>query len=77
MKGHLGQTLPDVFQEDRLYRLSVDVGAPAGLPFPGYFIGLYADGQPVAGDTNTVTVPIGAFATATVSSPPRPSLRLS
>ena len=65
-KGQITQTLPNRFLADRTYRLSVDVGAPAGLGFPGYFIGLYANGRAVAADTNSVTVAKGRFATATV-----------
>lgn len=65
--GHISQTLTNTFQAGRTYRLSVDVGVAVGVTFPGYFIGLYAGGQVVAVDTNTVTVPAGGFATATLA----------
>ena len=65
--GYLSQTVGNVFQVGRHYELTVDVGALAGIPFPGYFIGLYANGQPVAGTTNSPAIPSGNFAPATVS----------
>ncbi len=65
--GYISQTLAETFQAGHAYRLSVDVGLPAGISFPGYVIGLYANGQAVAADTNTVTVPAGGFATATLA----------
>ncbi len=67
VQGHLRQTLADTFQPGRVYQLSVDVGAPAGLQFPGYVIGLYANGQAVAEDNNTKNIAAGSFATATVT----------
>lgn len=65
--GTVSQTLADVFEADRLYRLTVNVGFPAGVGFPGYYIGLYAGGEPVARDENSVAVAGGAFSEATVS----------
>ncbi|MEI6357963.1 MAG: LamG-like jellyroll fold domain-containing protein, partial [Verrucomicrobiota bacterium] len=65
--GTISQTLSQKFEAGRQYRLSVDVGAPAGLGFPGYVVGLYANGQAVAVDENTNTVGAGGFATVTVA----------
>lgn len=65
--GHIRQTLSETFQPNRSYRLTVDVGSLSGFPFPGYFIGLFANGQPVAQDVNSVPVTPGAFSTASVS----------
>ncbi len=53
--GYLSQTLAAKFQAGRSYHLSVDVGAPAGLEFPGFSIGIYAGGQAVALTQNTFT----------------------
>lgn len=64
--GHISQILAATFLSGSTYRLSVDIGAPAGLNFPGYVIGLYADGHLVAEDSNNAAVPPGGFATATV-----------
>ncbi len=64
--GSLNQTLAGKFQAGRHYRLTVDVGALSSVPFSGYVIGLYANGQPVAVDNNSKVVVAGRFATATV-----------
>lgn len=64
LTGYIAQVLPNRFQADTTYRLTVDVGAEKGFTFPGYYIALYSEGQVVAADTNSVTVPAGTFATA-------------
>lgn len=64
--GYISQTLSNTFLPGQNYRLAVDVGAPVGVTFPGYFIGLYANGQLVAAGTNSVVVPAGGYATATI-----------
>lgn len=61
VSGQIGQVLGTSFQAERRYRLSVDVGAAAGVAFPGYVVGLYANGQAVAEDRNTLTIPAGEF----------------
>jgi hypothetical protein len=64
--GEFTQTLADKFQAGQVYRLSVDVGWPLTVGFSGYVIGLYANGQVVAADTNSVTIVAGDLKTATV-----------
>jgi hypothetical protein len=64
--GAIGQTLTNDFEAGVSYRLTVNVGVPAGVAFPGYFIGLFAGGEPVAYDENSVAVPSGDFTEATV-----------
>ncbi len=73
VEGQVSQTLSSRFEAGRIYHLSVDVGAPAGLQFPGYVIGLYANGQPVAEDRNSRTVPSGGFLTATLAATVSPA----
>lgn len=64
--GEITQTLSETFQAGQLYRLSVDVGYPLGVDFPGYIIGLYANGQVVVAETNSISVVSGDLRTATV-----------
>ncbi len=65
--GQISQTLAATFAAKRLYRLSVDVSYPVGVNFPGYVIGLYANGQLVAADSNSINVVAGRMGTATVA----------
>jgi hypothetical protein len=65
--GTVSQTIAHPFEADRLYRLTVNVGAPAGVGFPGYYIGLYAGDEPVARDENSVAVAAGTFVEASLS----------
>jgi len=61
VSGQISQVLGTSFQAERRYRLSADVGAASGVAFPGYVVGLYANGQVVAEDRNTLAIPAGEF----------------
>ena len=65
--GYFSQEVTNVFQIGRHYQLTVNVGAPSGVIFPGYFVGLYANGKAVAGTTNSPVIPSGGFLPVTVS----------
>lgn len=61
IQGYFAQTVGERFEANRLYRLTVDVGASAVLNFPGYVVGLYSGGQAVAVDRNSKAVTGGQF----------------
>ncbi len=64
--GQIGQLLGAAYKSGRHYRLEVDVGWPTGVGFTGYVVGLYADGQVVAEDRNTLAILEGQFRRVTV-----------
>ena len=61
LSGTIRQILTTTYQAGSIYRLEVMVGHLNGGAFPGFEISLFAGGQPLKVEQNSVPIPAGIF----------------